>query len=132
MLTITLRNACLCCCGFLLVTFVLASPRIAAGGECLVVKHPAVDNPTMPAVIFNHDKHVAYVEKHESDCSRCHRVTSEGLSVAVLDVRLQKADGQVPYLHATCTDCHRAAGRGPSLVACRSCHAQGNILRAMK
>ncbi|MBQ9405834.1 MAG: cytochrome c3 family protein [Desulfovibrio sp.] len=130
--SINLRSACLCCCSLFLVPFVLASPQGVQADELLVVKTPAVDSPTMPVVMFNHDAHVAYVEKHDSDCSRCHRVTSEGLSVSVLDVRLQKADRQVTYMHTACTDCHKASGRGPSIGDCRSCHAQGNTLRAMK
>ncbi|WP_297671907.1 cytochrome c3 family protein [uncultured Desulfovibrio sp.] len=126
------RGACTCCCSLLLFTLVFMCPQPAGSEEILTVRIPAIGNPTMPRVIFNHDRHVAFVETHEGDCSRCHRMTPEGLSTAVLDVRLQKEDRQVPYLHATCTDCHKASGHGPALAECRVCHAQGNVLRAMK
>ena len=128
----TLRSAGLRCCSLLLFSAMLIAPAAVAGEEILTVKNPAAESPSMPAVLFNHDKHVAYVEKHDSDCSRCHRVTSQGLSLAVLDVNLQKPSRQTTYIHAVCTDCHKSIGHGPSMAECRSCHAQGNTLRAMK
>ncbi len=127
---ITLRGLGICCF-LLLAVIALLSTRPANSQEIVTIKIPAIDKPTMPRVIFNHDKHVAFVEAHEGDCSRCHRMTSKGFSTAVLDVRLQKEDRQISYLHAACTDCHKSSGRGPSLAECRSCHAKDSELRAM-
>ncbi|MCR5563040.1 MAG: cytochrome c family protein [Desulfovibrio sp.] len=126
----TFRGVCLCYC-ILLITITLLSPRQVNCQEVVTIKIPKIDNPTMPKVTFNHDKHVAFVEAREGDCSRCHRMTSEGFSTAVLDVRLQKEDRQVNYLHTACTDCHKASGHGPTITECRACHAKGNALRAM-
>ncbi|MBQ9453071.1 MAG: cytochrome c3 family protein [Desulfovibrio sp.] len=130
---VTLRSTCAFLCSSLVcITCTVINPHHACGEEVLTLKNPTIAVPTMPRVLFNHDKHMAYVEQHESDCSRCHRVTSKGLSIAVLDVLLQKTDRQVPYLHAACTECHTASGRGPSLAECRACHAGSNTLRAMQ
>ena len=131
--SIILKCVCICCCSIFLYAILAMLPRDVQSEEFLTIKVPAVDNPVMPRVLFNHDKHVAFVEARDSDCARCHRITSKGFSVAVLDVRLQKDDdAQVKYLHAACTDCHKASGRGPVLAQCRSCHAKGNVFREIK
>ncbi|MBQ7618286.1 MAG: cytochrome c3 family protein [Desulfovibrio sp.] len=94
------------------------------GDEVIVVKNPKFDNPQMPKVLFNHDKHVMFVDKNGGDCSRCHSLTSKGFSTSVLNVGLQKKSKQISYMHETCTACHKASGHGPFLVECRSCHVQ--------
>ncbi|MBO4335939.1 MAG: cytochrome c3 family protein [Desulfovibrio sp.] len=121
---ITLRSACAFCCSLLLLVLVATSSQSAESDELLKISFPVINNPALPKVIFNHTKHVNYVDEHGSDCSRCHRVTKQGLSTAAFDVRLQKAGDQVSYLHKACTDCHSKSGQGPALVQCRTCHAE--------
>ena len=121
---ITLRSACAFCCSLLLLVLVATSSQSAENDEILKISFPVINNPALPKVIFNHTKHVNYVDEHGSDCSRCHRVTKQGLSTAAFDVRLQKAGDQVSYLHKSCTDCHSKSGQGPALVQCRTCHAE--------
>ncbi|MCR4667005.1 MAG: cytochrome c family protein [Desulfovibrio sp.] len=130
--SITLRKTCLYCCSFLLLGSVFFLPKIALSDEILIVKTPAVESPSMPKVMFNHDKHVNFVESHDGDCSRCHAMTSAGLSTTVLNVKLQKKSNQIPYLHMECTRCHAQAGAGPSLAECRTCHVVGARLEAKK
>lgn len=127
---ITLRSACAFCCSLLLLVLFATSSQSAKGDEMLTVSFPVIDKPSLPKVVFNHTKHVNYVDEHGSDCSRCHRVTKQGLSTAAFDVRLQKAGDQVKYLHTACTDCHSQSGRGPALVQCRACHAEAASLGA--
>lgn len=128
----TVRGACLSCCSLLVYMFFAAAPQTANSEELLSITVPAIASPSMPKVLFPHDKHVTFVESHEGDCSRCHRMTPDGLSQGILDVRLQKESTQVEYLHMACTSCHVASGQGPSIASCRTCHVQGNALRAMK
>lgn len=109
---------------FLVSLFVPTQSNSANKEERIVVKNPVIANPVMPRVLFNHDKHVAFVDANGSDCSRCHTMTSQGFSVAVFHVGLQKKDKQVSYIHASCSGCHKTSGRGPQLVECKSCHVQ--------
>ena len=127
-----LRKTCLFSCTFILFGVYSFCPQHAYSDEIVPITVPAISKPSMPIVQFNHSKHVAYVESHDSDCSRCHRLTKEGLSTAVLDVRLQKKQNQVSYLHMACTTCHKASGQGPALSECRSCHRQQPALKAEK
>lgn len=94
----------------------------ARGEERIPFVFPPVTTGKMPPVFFAHDKHVEYMERVNAECALCHRETDEGMSETFLDVKAQSAGKQIPYLHATCTECHRNADAGPRLVDCRVCH----------
>ncbi len=121
--------SCVFACGLLFGGASIAAAEEAA--TLLIIKNPSIANPSMERVLFNHDAHEAYVEQHQGDCSKCHAMTKEGLSTALRDVKMQKPENQVSFMHQTCTGCHKASGKGPLLVKCRSCHNQP-VTQAMK
>lgn len=112
------------CFCFIFLFFISTNTYSEEKDDIIVVKFPTITNPEMPKVEFNHSKHVAFVDKQGSDCSKCHKMSSQGLSPHLLDVGLQQKNNQVAYIHSTCTGCHKVTGHGPQLVKCRSCHTQ--------
>lgn len=119
---------------WVIVTLLLWGGAALAQGDSsesrIVIKNPMIANPSMPKVVFNHAAHEAYVDANHGDCSTCHKMTSKGLSTALLNVGLQKESKKVAYVHTTCTACHKASGKGPLLVECRTCHTSAT--QAMK
>ena len=111
-------------CLFLSIFSLMLSFGPACGEELIPVTTPANSKKQMPQVFFPHDKHVEAVEAKNGDCSTCHAMTDEGLSETLKDVKRVPPKKQVEYMHATCTQCHVKAGKGPRLVDCRVCHSE--------
>ena len=111
-------------CFLLLALGIALFSDTARGEERIPITFPPLTTHTMPPVFFTHDRHVEYMERSNAECTLCHRETDEGMSETFLDVKDQPEHRQIPYLHATCTACHRKAGAGPRLVDCRVCHSK--------
>ena len=95
----------------------------------LVVLEKTQQKPSLPQVVFKHDKHTQALGK--DSCKTCHQTRKLG-GEEIFDFTFQKTAGMQGEeaknaFHSGCLSCHKdlaAAGKptGPLEPSCRSCH----------
>ncbi|MBR6626334.1 MAG: hypothetical protein IKL01_09075 [Mailhella sp.] len=99
-------------------------PVSDAGVMRIVMQHP--DKAEMPAVTFDHEAHVAKLEKDGADCTVCHtalgKKDAKGMKPFAV-VRSSKGKTQLmESWHKSCLDCHAKYSKAPDSSSCRTCH----------